>query len=91
MQSNVMQSNTMGYNAMQYKNDQLNYPLRKRLLSGRVPYNNFLLSGRVSDNNFLLSGTPIICFCVLAGHASGCWLSALGADLPYNREKNEIN
>ena len=26
---------------------------------------------------------------VLAGHASGCWLSALGAGVPYNREKNE--
>ena len=26
---------------------------------------------------------------MLAGHASGCWLSALGAGMPYNREKNE--
>ena len=24
---------------------------------------------------------------VLVGHASGCWLSALGAGVPYNREK----
>ena len=27
---------------------------------------------------------------MLAGHASGCWLSELGAGMPYNREKNEI-
>ena len=26
---------------------------------------------------------------MLAGHASGCWRSALGAGVPYNREKNE--
>jgi len=26
---------------------------------------------------------------VLAGHASGRWLSALDAGVPYNREKNE--
>ena len=26
---------------------------------------------------------------MLAGHASGCLLSALGAGMPYNREKNE--
>ena len=26
---------------------------------------------------------------MLAGHASRCWLSALGAGVPYNREKNE--
>ena len=26
---------------------------------------------------------------MLAGHASGCWRSALGAGMPYNREKNE--
>ena len=26
---------------------------------------------------------------MLAGHASGCWLSALGAGVPYKREKNE--
>ena len=25
----------------------------------------------------------------MAGHASGCWCSALGAGVPYNREKNE--
>ena len=25
----------------------------------------------------------------VAGHASGCWRSALGAGVPYNREKNE--
>ena len=24
---------------------------------------------------------------MLAGHASGCWRSALGAGMPYNREK----
>ena len=24
---------------------------------------------------------------MLAGHASGCWLSALGAGVPYNRQK----
>ena len=27
---------------------------------------------------------------MLAGHASGCWLSELGAGMTYNREKNEI-
>ena len=26
---------------------------------------------------------------MLAGHASGCWLSALGACMPYNREKKQ--
>ena len=26
---------------------------------------------------------------MLAGHASGCWRSALGACVPYNREKTE--
>ena len=26
---------------------------------------------------------------MLAEHASGCWLSALGAGMPYNREKNK--
>ena len=26
---------------------------------------------------------------MLAGHTSGCWLSTLGAGVPYNREKNE--
>ena len=26
---------------------------------------------------------------MLAGHASGCWRSALGAGVPDNREKNE--
>jgi len=26
---------------------------------------------------------------VLAGHASGSWRSALGAGVPYNREKKE--
>ena len=46
-----------------------------------------LLPGRVPDNNYLLSGTPLKCPLVLAGHASGCWLSALGAGVPYNREK----
>ena len=46
------------------------YPFWKRLLSGRVP-----------DNNFLLSGTPLKCPYVLAGYASGCWLSALGAGM----------
>ena len=31
---------------------------------------------------------PLKCPFVLAGNASGCWLSALGASVPYNREKN---
>jgi len=26
---------------------------------------------------------------VLAGHFSGCWLSELGADVPYNREEEK--
>ena len=26
---------------------------------------------------------------MLAGHASGCWLSALGAGVPYNREEEK--
>jgi len=26
---------------------------------------------------------------VLAGYASGCWLSVLGAGVPYNREKKQ--
>jgi len=26
---------------------------------------------------------------VLAGHASGCWRSALGAGVPYNREEEK--
>ena len=80
----------------------LMYPFGKRLLSGRVPDNNFLLSGRVPDNNFLLSEmvpdnnfllseNPLKCPQVLAEHASGCWLSALGAGVPYNREENENN
>ena len=50
--------------------------IRKRLLTGTlVPVNISLLTGTLSK--------------VLAGHASGCWLSALGAGVPYNREKNE--
>ena len=48
------------------------------------------LSGSVPDNNFLTI-TPLKCPYVLAGHASGCWPSALGAGVPYNREKNECN
>ena len=27
---------------------------------------------------------------MLAGHASGCWLSELGGGMPYNKEKNKI-
>ena len=27
---------------------------------------------------------------VLAGHASGCWRSELGAGVPYNREKTKV-
>ena len=37
------------------------FKVRKRLLSGRVPDNNFFLSGRDPDNNLLLSGTPLKC------------------------------
>ena len=31
----------------------------------------------------------LTCPQMLAGHASGCWRSQLGAGVPYNREKNE--
>ena len=35
-----------------------------------------------------LHGT-LKCPLVLAYHASGCWLSVLGAGIPYSRDKNE--
>ena len=52
-----------------------------------VPANNLLLAGAVPANYWPepLSNVRN----VLAGHASGCWCSALGAGVPYNREKNE--
>ena len=33
--------------------------------------------------------TPLKCPQVLAGHDSWCWRSAMGAGVPYNREKIE--
>ena len=56
------------------------------LLTKTVPVNNFLLTGTVPVNNSLFRN-PLRFPYVLAGHASGCWLSALGAGVPYNREK----
>ena len=35
------------------------------------------------------SADSLKCPYMLAGHASGCWLSVLGAGVQYNREKNE--
>ena len=46
---------------------------RKRLNAGTVPANKEYAAGTLSN--------------VQAGHASGCWSSALGAGVPYNREK----
>ena len=41
-------------------------------------------------NKLLMTETPLKCPQVLAGHASGCWLSALGAGVPYNRENMKV-
>ena len=38
---------------------------------------------------FILRYPSLKCPYMLAGHASGCWISALGAGVPYNREKTE--
>ena len=40
---------------------------------------------------FLFAHFSILMYCTThsTGHASGCWLSALGAGLPYNREKKQ--
>ena len=43
----------------------------------------------VPANKLLFAGIPLKCPYVLAGHASGCWRSALGIGMTYNREKNE--
>ena len=50
-----------------------------------VPVDNFLLTGTVLVNNPYLPGASQMSQ-VLAGHASGCWRSALGAGVPYNRD-----
>ena len=42
-----------------------------------VPVNNSLLTGTLSN--------------VLAGHASGCWHSDLGAGVPYNRKNTKVS
>ena len=69
----------------------------KRLSTGTVPVNKKHLTGTVPANKEHLTGTVpvnkehLTCTLskVLAGHASGCWLSALGAGMLYNREKKE--
>ena len=35
------------------------------------------------------SADSLICPYMLIGHASGCWLSELGAGMPYNREEEK--
>ena len=39
---------------------------------------------------FILRSPSLKCPYKLAGHASGCWLSALGVGVTNNRKKNEI-
>ena len=70
-------------------------------VDSNVPVNNFLLTGTVLVNNSLLTATLFyslfseitlswMCLKVLAGHASGCWHSALGSGIPYNRNKMKV-
>ena len=54
---------------------------RKRLSEGTVPANKEPLTGTVPVNEEHLTDT--------LSNVCRCWLSALGAGMPYNREKNE--
>ena len=60
------------------------YPLAKyNGLSAKL----YKIYGRVYWE--ILPKSALKCPYMLAGHASGCWLSALGAGVPYNRERKK--
>ena len=70
-----MQKNTLEYL-------EVTIIFRKRLNAGTVPANKEYAAGTVPANKEYGA-----CPYVLAGHACGCWRSALGSGVPYNREK----
>ena len=55
--------------------------MNKKHLTGTVPANKEPLTGTVPVNKEHLTDT--------LSNVRRCWLSALGAGMPYNREKNE--
>ena len=57
-------------------------PANKEYAAGTVPANKEYTAGTVPANKEYAAGTLSN---VLAGHISGCWCSALGAGMPYNR------